>query len=35
MEVKNPDPSDTTQREGQYYEVLFNRGMQGAEHKEM
>lgn len=33
-EVKNPDPSDTTQGEGQYYEVVINRRMQSAEHKE-
>lgn len=35
VEVKNSDPSDTTQGEGQNYEVVFSRGMQGVEHKEM
>lgn len=33
-DVRNPDLSDTTQGEGQYYEAVFNRGTQGAEHKE-
>lgn len=35
VEVRNPDPSDTTQGEGQYYEVVFNRGMQGVEQNKM
>lgn len=35
MQVRNPDLGDTTRREGQYYEVVFNRGMQGAELKEI
>lgn len=34
MEGRNPDLGDTTQGEGQNYEV-FNRGTLGAEHKEM
>lgn len=35
VEVKNPDPSNTTQGKRQYYEVVFNRGRQSAEHEEM